>query len=63
MKHTVELTTPTQEMASPRIRLGKISENSTHMTGPSENAKLATKPSMPMSTSGELRASSSTWKP
>ena len=50
-------------MASPRIRLGKISENNTHMPGPSEKAKLATKPSMPISTSNELRASSSTWKP
>ena len=63
MTHTVELTSPTQEIASPRIRFGKISENSTHMPGPSENAKLATNPSMPISTSIELCASSSTWKP
>ena len=53
----MELTTPTQEMARPRILLGKISENSTHMPGPSENAKLATNPSMPISTSvGLVRA-------
>ena len=41
----MELINPTKEIASPRTRFGKISDSNTHITGPSEIAKLATKPS------------------
>ncbi len=40
VKLTAELIRPTKEMARPRSRLGNSSENSTHITGPSEIAKL-----------------------
>ncbi len=50
-KLTAELIRPTKEMAIPRIRLGKSSEKSTHMTGPMDTANEATKPSTPKSTS------------
>ena len=43
-----ELMKPTKETAMPRTRFGKSSENSTHMIGPSDIAKLATNPSIPM---------------
>jgi hypothetical protein len=46
-KLTAELIRPTKEMASPRIRLGNSSEKRTHITGPMEMAKAATKPRMP----------------
>ena len=48
MKLTAELISPTKEMAIPRTRFGNSSENSTHMTGPRDMAKLATKPRIPM---------------
>ena len=47
-KLTAELISPTNEIASPRIRFGNSSENSTHITGPSETANEATKPRMPI---------------
>src|SRR5688572_19530669 len=60
---TDELTNPTQEIASPLTRLGKISENSTHMPGPNENANQPTKPSNPASTSAGSIAPSLALKP
>ena len=42
---------PVTAMATPRNRLGKISGNMTHITGPRETAKDATNMSMPTSTS------------
>ena len=41
---------PAAEIATPRYSFGKISDSSTHMTGPSDTAKLATNASRPMST-------------
>ena len=43
---TLELIRPTKEIAMPRTRFGNSSENSTHMIGPIDTAKLATKPSI-----------------
>jgi len=43
-KLTVELINPTNEIATPRILLGKSSENNTHITGPNEIANDATNP-------------------
>src|SRR4249919_3351290 len=62
-KHTEEFTSPTQEMARPRTRFGKISESSTHITGPSDSAKQATKPRSPVSTQVELSLLPDKWKP
>ena len=42
---------PAAEIATPRYSFGKISESSTHITGPSEIANEATKPMIAISTS------------
>ena len=39
-KAVAEFTSPTKEIATPRTRFGNSSENNTHMTGPSDTAKL-----------------------
>ena len=49
-KLTAELINPTKEIASPRTLLGNNSEKSTHITGPIETAKEATKPRIPNNT-------------
>ena len=43
---------PAAEIATPRYSFGKISDSSTHITGPSEIANEATKPMIAISTSG-----------
>ena len=46
-----EFQKPASDMAMPRYWLGKISDSSTHITGPSEMANEATKPMIANSTS------------
>ena len=53
---TSEFQKPATEMAAARCSLGKISDSSTHITGPSEIANDATKPTMAISTSARCRS-------
>lgn len=48
-----ELTKPINPIAKPLILLGYISESITHITGPSEKAKQAINPNIPINTSVE----------